>query len=169
MSKLMLHISDDRSNQTISPLSWAALMLENWKWATRSHAHHATHGLLTKYVKLWVARAPGMLGTISPPLKVSDPDMHQGMCVMHVPWCMPGSRTSGFLWSRWGGKRSRHSRRMRTPQFHYLVRGPWYSLIPIKRCWREAVGSRLVSLLLAEHFKNWKCMGFLYQDHHFET
>ena len=42
----------------------------------------------------------------------------------HVPWCMPGSLTSGFLWSRWRGKRSRHSRRMRNPQFYYLERGP---------------------------------------------
>ena len=36
---------------------------------------------------------------------------------MHVPWCMPGSPTSGFLWSRWQRKRFRHSRRMRNPQF----------------------------------------------------
>ena len=26
---------------------------------------------------------------------VSDPGMHQGTCVMHVPWCMPGSITRG--------------------------------------------------------------------------
>ena len=47
--------------------------------------------------------------------------MHHGTCVTHVPWCMPGSLTSGFLWSRWRlgrGKRSRHSRRMRNPQFY---------------------------------------------------
>ena len=24
---------------------------------------------------------------------LSDPDMHHGMCVAHVPWCMPGSLT----------------------------------------------------------------------------
>ena len=47
--------------------------------------------------------------------------MHQGTCVTHVLWCMPGSLTSGFLWSRWRGKRSRHSRRMRNP--HYYVSG----------------------------------------------
>ena len=33
-------------------------------------------------------------------------------------WCMPGSLNIGFLWSRWRGKRSRHSRRMRNPQFY---------------------------------------------------
>ena len=42
----------------------------------------------------------------------------------HVPWCMPGSLISGFLWNWWRGKRSRHSRRMRNSQFAYLVRSP---------------------------------------------
>ena len=50
---------------------------------------------------------------------VSDPGMHHGTCVTHVPWCM-----SGIANLRWRGKRSRHSRRMRNPQFTYLVRGP---------------------------------------------
>ena len=35
-----------------------------------------------------------------------------------MPWCMPGSLTSGFLLSRWRGKRSWHFRRMRNPQFY---------------------------------------------------
>ena len=82
------------------------------------------HGPLARYVKLRVPHAPGVPGTYSPPPRVSDPDMHHGTCVTHVPWCMPGSRTSGFLWSRWRGKRYRHSRRMHIPQFTYLVRGP---------------------------------------------
>ena len=55
---------------------------------------------LTDYRLLANALSPGMPGTFSPPLRVSDPDMHQGTCVMYVPWCMPGSLTSGFLWSR---------------------------------------------------------------------
>ena len=76
------------------------------------------YGPLTRYVKLRVAHVPGMPGTLSPSLRVNDPDIHQGTCVTHVPWCMPGSLTSGFLWSRWRGKRSRHSRRMRNPQFY---------------------------------------------------
>ena len=58
-----------------------------------------------------------MPGTFSPPTPVSDPDMHHGTCVTHVPWCMSGSLTSGFHWSRWWGKHSRHSRRMLNPQF----------------------------------------------------
>ena len=47
---------------------------------------------------------PGMPGTFYPPPRVSDPNMHHGTCVTHVPWCMPGSLTSGFLWSRRRGK-----------------------------------------------------------------
>ena len=76
------------------------------------------YGPLTRYVKLGVAHAPWMPGTFSPPPRVSDPDMHHGTCVTHVLWCMPGSLTSGFPWSRWRGKRSRHSRCMRNPQFY---------------------------------------------------
>ena len=59
-----------------------------------------------------------MPGTFFPPLRVSDPDMHLGTCITYVPLCMPGSLTGGFLWSWWRGKRSRHSRRMRNPQFY---------------------------------------------------
>ena len=62
------------------------------------------------------AHAPGMSGTFSPPPWVSDPDMHHGTCVTHVPWCMPGLLTSIFLWSRWRGKR--HSQRMCNTQFY---------------------------------------------------
>ena len=75
------------------------------------------HGSLTRYAKLRVAHAPGMPGTFFPPPWVSDPDMRHGTCVTHVPWCMPESLTSGFLWSQWRGNRSRHSRRMRNPKF----------------------------------------------------
>ena len=50
------------------------------------------------------AHAPGMPGTFSPSPQMSDPDMHHGTCVTHVPWCMPGSPTSGFLWNRRRGK-----------------------------------------------------------------
>ena len=53
-----------------------------------------------------------------PSPRVSYTDIHQGTCVVYVPWCMPGSLNSGFLWSWWRGKRSRHSRRMRNPQFY---------------------------------------------------
>ena len=80
--------------------------------------HVIAYGPLTRYVKLWVAHAPGMPGRFSPPPRLSDPDVHHGTCVTHVPWCMPGSLTSGFLWSRWREKCYRHSWRMRNPQFY---------------------------------------------------
>ena len=85
---------------------------------------YAYYGLLARYVKLRFAHASGMPGTFSPPPGVSDPDMHHGTCVTHVPWCMSGSLTSGFLWSRWRGERSRHSRRMRNPQNNASCKRP---------------------------------------------
>ena len=75
-------------------------------------------GPLARCVKLRVAHAPGMPGTFSPTPRVSDPDIHHGTCVTHVPWCMPGSLASGFLWSRMREKRSGLSPRVRNPQFN---------------------------------------------------
>ena len=59
----------------------------------------------------------GNAGNVFSPRLGSCPDMHHGTGVTHIPWCMSELLTSGFLWSRWRGKRSRHSRRMRNPQF----------------------------------------------------
>ena len=42
---------------------------------------------------------------------------HQHLETEQQPWCMSKSLTSGFLWSRWRGKCSRHSRRMHNRQF----------------------------------------------------
>ena len=67
--------------------------------------------------KIAGAHAPGMPGTFSPPPRVSNPDMHHGTCVTHVPWCMPGSLTRVSFEYGVEGKRSRYSRRMRNPQF----------------------------------------------------
>ena len=66
----------------------------------------------------------GNAGTFSPAPRVSYPDTHHGTCVTHVPRYMPGSLISGFLWSRWRGKRSWHSRRMRNPQFYVSGKRP---------------------------------------------
>ena len=90
------------------------------------------HGPLARYVKLRVAHAPGMPGTFSPPPRVSDPDMHLGTCATHVPWCMPGSLTNGFHWSRWRGKRFRHLRRMRNPQCYVCGKMPM-AVYPLRR------------------------------------
>ena len=82
------------------------------------------HELYSRYVKLWVAHAPGMPGTFSPPPRVGNPHMHHGTCMTHVSWCMPESLTNGFLWNRCRGKRSRQSRRMRNPQFYVSGKRP---------------------------------------------
>ena len=37
------------------------------------------HGPRARYVKMRVAHAPGMSGTFSPPLRVSNPDMHEAI------------------------------------------------------------------------------------------
>ena len=53
---------------------------------------------------------------------VSDPVMHHGTCVMHVPWCMSGTPNRVG-----GGKRSRHSRRLRNSQFYVFGKRPMTS------------------------------------------
>ena len=75
--------------------------------------------------KIAGAHAPGMPGTFSPSLQACDPDMHHGTCVTHVPWCMPGSLTCGFLWNR---RRGRNVPGIPGAcaicNIRYLVRGP---------------------------------------------
>ena len=76
--------------------------------------------------KIAGAHAPGMPETFSPPPRVSDLGMHHGTCVTHVPWCMPWSLTSGFLWSRRpGGNVPGIPGACATHNFTYLERGPW--------------------------------------------
>ena len=51
---------------------------------------------------------------------VSDPGMHHGTCVTHVPWCMSGSLVRG------GGENVPGiPGACATHNFTYLVRGPW--------------------------------------------
>ena len=75
-----------------------------------------------------VAHAPGMPGTFCPPPRVSDPDIHHGTCVKHVPWCMPGSLTSGFLWSRWRENVPCIPGACATRNVTYQVRGLWFDI-----------------------------------------
>ena len=92
----------------------------------------SSNGPLTRYLKLQVAHAPWMPRTFSPPPLVSDLGMHHDTCVTHVPWCMSGSLTRG-----WQGKRSRHSRRMRNPQFYVSGKRPVQSHLQAQAwfCW----------------------------------
>ena len=109
------------------------VLLRDWKLTSEAslcglcmmpHSQEVSYGPLVRYVKLRVVHAPGMPGTFVQPPRVSDPDMHHGTCATHVPWCILGSLTSGFLWSRWRGKRSRHSRRMHFLQFFISGKRP---------------------------------------------
>ena len=102
---------DDVEGNSRTYLEWAL------RYFTTNWPGTFPYGPLSRYAKLRVAHVPEMPGSFSPPPLVSDPDMHHGTCVTHVPWCTPGSLTNGFLWIRWRGKRSRHSRRMHNPQF----------------------------------------------------
>ena len=103
-----------------------------WCWMRRVHNPLVpnrsevswTNGSLSRYVKLRDPHAPGRPGTLPPPPRASDPDMHHGTCVTHVPWCMPGSLTNDRLWRRWRGKHFRDSRRMRNPQFYVSGKRP---------------------------------------------
>ena len=69
----------------------------------------------------------GNAGNVFPLPRVNDPDVHHGTCMAHVPWPMPGWLTGGFLWSWWRGKRSRHSRCMRSAQFYVSSKRPMCS------------------------------------------
>ena len=64
-------------------------------------------------------------GTFSPPLiskdpLVNDPDMHHGMCVTHVLWCMSGSLNCSV-----GDNVPGIPGTCAIRNFMYLVRGPW--------------------------------------------
>ena len=88
--------------------------------STTKPCNHSWDLLWSSYQigRIAVAHVMRIPGTFSPPPRVSDPGMHHGTCVTHVPWCMPGSLISGFLWSWWRGNRPRLSRRMCNLQFY---------------------------------------------------
>ena len=82
------------------------------------------YGPLVRYVKLWVAHARECRERFSrhwlqrKPL-YSDPGMHHGTCVTHVPWCMSGSLIHG------GGENVPGiPGACATRNFTYLARGP---------------------------------------------
>ena len=79
--------------------------------------------------KITSCACAGNAGNVFPAPRVSDPDTHHGTCVTHVPWCMTGSLTSGFLWSRWRENVPGISGACATRNFTYLVRGPLRPMI----------------------------------------
>ena len=75
--------------------------------------------------KLQIAHAPGMPGTFSPTLGVSDPDMHHSTCVAHVLWCMPGSLLAVSFEVNGEENVPGIPGTCATRNFAYLIKGPW--------------------------------------------
>ena len=82
------------------------------------------HGPLTRYIALQVAHAPKKPGTFSPPPTSKETaswgSRHASLHVRHARAVMHVGIAN--LW--WRGKRSRHSRRMRNPQFYVSGKRP---------------------------------------------
>ena len=81
----------------------------SWSWPVNDTSQWCLKPVSTQWAscqirKIAGAHAPGMPGTFSPSPQVSDPGVHHGTCVTHVPWCMPGSLTNGSLWNRRRGE-----------------------------------------------------------------
>ena len=97
---------------------WPITSLQRSKWAScpiREIAGCACAG------NAWIV-FPTTLGWRS---RHASQHVRHALVVMHV-----GALTSGVFWSRWPGKRSRHSRRMHNPQFNVSGKrpiGPWKS------------------------------------------
>ena len=132
---IMFAVGRIRNNETTKPVVWKAfpchdlIMRYMILLLNKCTSRNTGHGPLARCVQFRLAHAPGMPGTFSPPPRVSDPDMRHGTWhasrhVTQVPRCKPGSLTSGFLWSRWRVKRSRHSRRMQNSQFYVSDKWP---------------------------------------------
>ena len=97
------------------------------QWASlRQCQVHSCHGPLARYVKLQGCACAGNADNVFSSHRlqrnpiVSDPGMHHGTCVTHVPWCTSGSLT------RDGGENVPGiPGACATRHFAYLARGPW--------------------------------------------
>ena len=107
-------------------LKWHKTIM--WIWILTTCAWRFAPWASCQIRKIAGAHAPGMPGTFSPSPQVSDPDMHHGTCMTHVPWCMPGSLTSGLYWNRRRGETF--------PAF------PAHAQLAILRIWQEAHENR---------------------------
>ena len=100
------------------------------KWPVASKMFPFYHGLnhlryVSDFRLLWhiwyifqIRKLKSLTGIFSWSIGVEVWKLHKsGTARASYTWCMPGSLTSGFLWSRRRGKRSQHYRRMHNPQF----------------------------------------------------
>ena len=114
-----------------------------WKMAdilSRSQCvKYCVFQMLTNEWSLWlgnkitISTASGISFELlwSPSPLANNPDIHQGTWATHVPWCIPGSVTSGFLWNRWREKVPSIPGACATLNFTYLIRVPWYGITAI--------------------------------------
>ena len=86
-----------------------------------------------RFLRHWFQRKP----------LVSDPGMHHGTCVTHVPWCMSGSLTHGGGENVPGIPGACAHR-----NFAYLVRGPCHDLYQQPLRWGGRRGTRAPRALL---------------------
>ena len=90
------------------------------------------YGPLIRYVQLRVTHAPGMPGAVSPPPAseeiASELPRHVSRHVRHARAVMH----VGIVNARWWGKHSRHSRRMRNPQFYISGKKPMNPIKPLE-------------------------------------
>ena len=100
---LLAVVTAKRKIEDVSRRRRRQMIIANLKKGNRVNTT-ATAWASCQIRKIAGAHAPGMPGTFSPSPQVRDPDMHHGTCVTHVPWCMSGSLTCGFLWNRRRGK-----------------------------------------------------------------
>ena len=120
------------------------------------------NGPLTRYVKLLVAHAPGIPGTFSPPPTsketASQRSRHASRHVRHARAVMHVGITN----PRWRGKRSRHSRRMRNPQFYVSGKRPmgqWLEVDTIEVLSKTKRSRSINSSRLTSFYTTWgiKC------------
>ena len=97
--------------QTISSSTFSSMkMYEFWLIFHRSLFLNVRFTMFQHWFRQWASyqihiiagcACAGNAGNVSPRRRfqrkqlVSDPGMHHGTCVTHVPWCMSGSRTRG--------------------------------------------------------------------------
>ena len=96
---------------------------------------------------------------------LSDPHMHHGTCVTHVPWCMSGSLTHGGEENVPGtGIPGAWATRNAT----YLVRGPWYDQELPRQIFKRLHMEQLhrVPLLWTEGQQCGKCLNGMTQSWH---
>ena len=91
---------------------------------------------------------------------VSDPDMHHGTCITHVPWCMSGSLTHD------GGENVPGiPGACATRNFTYPARGPWARRSTVLRVNNIAVSQGLTGTYkcsrgpwcLSRNYFKWTC------------